>query len=273
MATDRSAENLKQRVGSFWDSEPCGARDLPSPEAYEEQALSRYAMEPHIPGFAQFAASRGLKVLEVGVGMGADYFEWLKAGAIATGVDLTAAAVERTRARCELAGYEADVLQADAENLPFAADSFDVVYSYGVMHHSPDTQRCIREAFRVLKPGGRIRIMLYHHPSLTGLMLWLRYGLFRGQSIREAVYRHLESPGTKCFSKTEIRSMMKGFEHLSIQVAFSPGDLLLNQPSVRFRFPVYRLIWKLYPRRPMRSLGRRLGLCLLVSAAKPVVPT
>jgi hypothetical protein len=125
----------------------------------------------------------------------------------------------------------------------------------------------------VLKPGGRIRIMLYHHPSLTGLMLWLRYGLFRGQSIRATVYRHLESPGTKCFSKTEIRSMMKGFEHPSMQLAFSPGDLLLNQSSVRFRSPVYRLIWKLYPRRLMRLLGRRLGLCLLISAVKPVVQT
>ncbi len=273
MATGGSAENLKHRVRSFWDSEPCGARDLPSPEAYKEQALSRYAMEPHIPGFAEFAASKELKVLEVGVGMGSDYLEWLKAGAIATGVDLTAAAVERTRARCEFAGYEADVVQADAENLPFPADSFDIVYSYGVLHHSPDTQRCIREVFRVLKPGGRIRVMLYHQPSLTGLMLWLRYGLFRGKSMREAVYHHLESPGTKCFSKTEMRSMMKGFEHLSMQVAFSPGDLLLNQPSVRFRSQVYRLIWKLYPRKLMRLVARRLGLCLLISAAKPAVQT
>jgi len=268
-ATDCSAENLKHRVRSFWDSEPCGARDLPSPEAYEERALSRYAMEPHIPGFAGFAASKDLKVLEVGVGMGADYLEWLKAGAIATGVDLTAAAVEKTRARCESAGYEADVLQADAENLPFAADSFDVVYSYGVLHHSPDTQRCIREAFRVLKPGGRIRVMLYHHPSLTGLMLWLRYGLSRGQSMRQTVYHHLESPGTKCFSQVEVRSMLEKFHNLEIRVAFAPGDLLLNRPSARFHSPIYRVIWKLYPRALMRVLCRPLGLCLLISAVKP----
>src|SRR6266849_4174387 len=78
---------------------------------------------------------------------------------------------------------------------------------------------------------------------------------------------------TKCFSKTEMRSMMEGFEHLSMQVAFSPGDLLLNQPSVRFRSQVYRLIWKLYPRKLMRLVARRLGLCLLISAAKPAVQT
>lgn len=273
MAAAYSAENLKQQVQSFWDSEPCGVRYLDAPEAYEAQALSRYAMEPHIPGFAKFTASRGLRVLEVGVGMGADYLEWLKAGAIATGVDLTAAGVEMTCKRCQLAAYKAEVFQADAEALPFCADSFDVVYSYGVMHHSPDTQGCIREAFRVLKPGGRIRIMLYHHPSLTGLMLWLRYGLGHGQSMRQAVYHHLESPGTKCFNEAEIRSMMEGFENLSVQVAFSPGDLLLNQPSARFRSPLYRLVWKLYPRRLMRLTCRRLGLCLLVSAMKPAVQT
>ena len=71
------------------------------------------------------------------------------------------------------------------------------MYSYGVMHHSPDTERCIREALRVLKPGGEARIMVYHHASLTGLMLWLRYGALRGKSIRQTVYEHLESPAPR----------------------------------------------------------------------------
>jgi len=69
------------------------------------------------------------------------------------------------------------------------------------MHHSPDTQQCLREAWRVLKPGGRARIMLYHHPSLTGAMLWLRYGILRGLSLRQTVYEHLESPGTKSYTR------------------------------------------------------------------------
>lgn len=273
MTTACSAENLKQQVQSFWDSEPCGVRYLDGPKAYEAQALTRYSMEPHIPNFAKFASSRGLRVLEVGVGMGADYLEWLKAGAVATGIDLTAAALEMTCRRCQLAGYKAQVFRGDAEVLPFPTSSFDVVYSYGVLHHSPDTQACIREAFRVLKPGGQIRIMLYHHPSLTGLMLWLRYGLGRGQSMRQAVYDHLESRGTQCFREVEIRSMMANFEDLNVQVAFSPGDLLLNKPSARFRSPLYQLIWKLYPRGLMRLMCRRLGLCLLISGMKPAVQT
>jgi ubiquinone/menaquinone biosynthesis C-methylase UbiE len=269
MATVGSPQELKHQVRSFWDAEPCGARDLQGPASFENQAAARYNMEPHIPVFAGFAESRGLKVLEIGVGMGADYLEWLKAGAVPTGIDLTSAGVQMTSQRCRMAGYVPDVLQADAENLPFLPNGFDVVYSYGVMHHSPDTQGCLREAFRVLKPGGNLRLMLYHHPSLTGLMLWLRYGLLRGKSMRESVYYHLESPGTKCFTKAEMRKLLGDFSEVKLDVAFSPGDLLLNQPSQRFRPHIYRWIWKLYPRRTMRLLFHGWGLCLLVQATKP----
>ena len=202
--------------------------------------------------------------------MGADYLEWLKAGAHATGIDMSAVSIERARRRCESAGFVPDLRVADAEHLPFADESFDVVYSYGVMHHSPDTERCIREALRVLKPGGEARIMVYHHASLTGPMLWLRYGALRGKSIRQTVYEHLESPGTKTYTKAEIPSLMEGFENLVIRQVFSPGDLLLHQPSARYQSPVYRLAWKLYPRFLAKNFGRSWGLFLLISGKKPL---
>ena len=119
---------------------------------------------------------------------------------------MSAASLERARRRCESAGFVPDLRVADAEHLPFADETFDVVYSYGVMHHSPDTAQCLQEAWRVLKPGGEARIMLYHHPSLTGAMLWLRYGALRGKSMRQTVYERLESPGTKTYTKAEICS-------------------------------------------------------------------
>jgi len=208
-------------------------------------------------------------VLETGVGIGADYFEWLKAGALATGVDISPTSLSKARRRCDSAGFHPDLRVADAEHLPFPDDTFDVVYSYGVMHHSPDTQQCLSEAYRVLKPGGTARLMLYHHPSLTEAMLWLRYGVLGGKSLRRAVYDHLESPGTKSYTKSEVRSMMSGFENIQIKQVFSPGDLLLNLPSYRFQSWPYRLGWKLYPRFLIRRLARRWGLFLLISARKP----
>jgi len=269
MANAHSIPDLKDEVREFWNSDPCGTRYLEGADDFEAHARARYALEPHIPEFAQFASARGLRVLEVGVGVGADYLEWLRAGARATGVDLSPASLERARRRCELAGFHPDLRVADAEHLPFADHTFDVVYSYGVMHHSPDTTQCLREAWRVLKPGGQARIMLYHHPSLTGAMLWLRYGVFRGKSLRRAVYDHLESPGTKTFAQPEVRSMMAGFEDIVMRQVFSPGDMLLNRPSTRFQSLLYRLAWRIYPRGLARKLGRRWGLFLLISGRKP----
>ena len=202
--------------------------------------------------------------------MGADYFEWLKNGAHATGIDLSAASLERARTRCEAAGYTTDLKVADAEHLPFPANSFDVVYSYGVMHHSPDTPQCLKEAWRVLKPGGVARIMLYHHPSLTGLALWLRYGVLHGKSLRQTVYEQLESPGTKTYTLAEVRSLMADFEKVTLRQAFSPGDLLLNRPSARFNSRFYRLIWMLYPRWLLKRIAGSWGLFVLIEGRKPL---
>jgi SAM-dependent methyltransferase len=258
----------KNEVRAFWEADPCGTRYLEGKEDFDAHARARYALEPYIFDFAEFENARGLRVLEVGVGMGADYLEWLRAGAQATGVDLSAASIERARRRCELAGYTPDLWVADAESLPFSDNSFDVVYSYGVMHHSPDTAQCVREARRVLKPGGKARIMVYHHPSITGAMLWLRYGFWRGKSLRQSVFDYLESPGTKTYTQDEARGLMGGFRDVKMRVVFSPGDLLLHQASARFHSAFYRMIWKLYPRALVRMLARRWGLFLLITGRK-----
>jgi ubiquinone/menaquinone biosynthesis C-methylase UbiE len=263
-----SSTAQKGAVRDFWNADPCGTRYLEGEEDFKAHARARYELEPHIFEFAQFSHSRGQKVLEVGVGMGADYLEWLKAGAQATGVDLSVASIARAQRRCESESYQPRLPVADAEHLPFRDNSFDIVYSYGVMHHSPDTPRCVEEARRVLKPGGKVQIMIYHHPSITGFMLWLRYGLIRGQSIRQSVFDHLESPGTKSFTREEALELFRRFDEVETQVVFSPGDLLLHRPSARFQSRFYRLVWKLFPRWLVRKLGRRWGLFLLITATK-----
>lgn len=259
----------KDEVRDFWNADPCGTRYLEGKEDLEAHARARYALEPHIFEFAQFQTARGLRVLEIGVGMGADYLEWLKAGAIASGVDLSTASIEKARQRCQQAGHQPDLRVADAEQLPFSDNSFDVVYSYGVMHHSPNTQQCVREALRVLKPGGRARIMVYHHRSITGAMLWLRYGVLRGKSLRQSVFDHLESPGTKTYSRSEVLALFSAFTNVQTRLVFSPGDLLLHQPSPRFQSEFYKLVWKLFPRKIVRVFGKNWGLFLLISAEKP----
>jgi ubiquinone/menaquinone biosynthesis C-methylase UbiE len=143
-ALDKSLPDseLKQAVGRFWNAAPCGTEGLDQANRrafFATLERERDRLEPFIPDFAGFADARGLRVLEIGVGAGTDFVRWLRAGARAQGIDLTQAGVDLTRERAALEGCQADVRVGDAEHLPFEDATFDRVYSYGVLHHTPDT--------------------------------------------------------------------------------------------------------------------------------------
>jgi len=272
----RDDETLKAQVRDHWDREPCGTRGLdePDPRRRQRQAeAERYAVDEHIPGFAGFAGAAGLRVLEIGVGASTDFVQWLRCGAQAVGVDLSPNSLAETRARVAAEGFpEAELRVADAEHLPFPADSFDLVYSYGVLHHSPDTPRAIQEVLRVLRPGGEARLMIYHVPSWTGFLLWAVHGPARLRpwlSPRQAIHDHLESPGTKAYTLPEARALMQGFVDVRVETALLAGDLLAMRPSARYQGALHRLAWAVYPRGLIRRFGAALGLGLLITARKP----
>ena len=163
------SNNLKERVRAFWQANPCGTKFADAPPGtrrfYELVEDHRYQKEWHIPQAAGFASAQGLKVLEIGCGLGTDGAQFARAGADYTGVDLTDAAIELAQKRFDLFNLPGKFQTADAEKLDFADDSFDLVYSHGVLHHTPDTERAVREIYRVLRPGGRAVVMLYHRDS------------------------------------------------------------------------------------------------------------
>lgn len=160
---------LKDRVRDFWQAHPCGTKFADAQPGsrifYEIIEKHRYEKEWHIPEAAGFDQAKGLKVLEIGCGLGTDGAQFAKAGADYTGIDLTEAAVDLTRRRFELFNLSGTFRVADAERLDFPDNSFDLVYSHGVLHHTPDTPGAVREVHRVLRPGGRAEIMLYHRNS------------------------------------------------------------------------------------------------------------
>lgn len=162
-------EELKERVRFFWQAHPCGTKfsdaEMGTPEFFARVEAHRYEKEWHIPGAADFENTRGLRVLEIGCGMGTDGAQFAKAGANYTGIDLTDAAVELARKRFQVSGLKGEFHVADAERLDFPDASFDLVYSHGVLHHTPDIEAAVREIHRVLKPGGRAMVMLYHRGS------------------------------------------------------------------------------------------------------------
>jgi ubiquinone/menaquinone biosynthesis C-methylase UbiE len=160
---------LKDRVRAFWQEHPCGTKfadaEPGSRRFYELVEAHRYEKEWHIPIAAGFALAKDLAVLEIGCGLGTDGAQFAKAGAHYTGIDLTDAAVNLARRRFEIFNLHGSFCVGDAERLDFPDNSFDLIYSHGVLHHTPDTQAAVREIHRVLRPGGRAIVMLYHRDS------------------------------------------------------------------------------------------------------------
>jgi ubiquinone/menaquinone biosynthesis C-methylase UbiE len=271
----KQTDDLKGQVREFWDQQPCGeiyASGFSELEQFERQAQIRYELEPYLAEFARFSDGAGKDVLEVGVGMGADHLEWARSGPRSlTGVDLTQRAAEFTRRRLQLHGLHSEVSVADAESLPYQDNSFDLVYSWGVLHHSPDTAQAIAEVRRVLRPGAAARIMIYHTKSVVGYMLWLRYGLLAGRPtrrIRDLFCQHLESPGTKAYTLGQARQLFDGFSTAEIRTQLSFGDLLLGKAGQRHRGILLSFLKTVYPRWLIRRLFRHQGLYLLVNAIK-----
>ena len=148
---------IKREVHDFWNKASCGEQLYLSgseKSSYIEQGRIRCELEPYIIEFAAFNAARDLDVLEIGVGLGADHQRFAEAGARLHGIDLTQRAIDYTRKRLDLFDLQSDLQIGDAEDLVFGDEKFDVVYSWGVLHVSPNTQKAIQEVHRVLRSGG-----------------------------------------------------------------------------------------------------------------------
>ena len=267
-------DDQKQEVFDFWNEVSCGERlllDASDKPGYRTQMEKRYLLEPFIEGFARFEDSRDLDVLEIGVGLGADHQRFAQAGARLTGIDLTERAVAHTRSRFDLFGLNSKLQVGDAECLPYADQAFDVVYSWGVLHHSPNTAGAVAEVWRVLRRGAVARIMIYHKHSLVGYMLWLRYGMLAGKPWRglgDIYAKHLESPGTKAYTRNEARALFMKFSEVRISTVLTHGDLLESAAGQRHRSWLLSLAKHVWPRRLLRSILPRHGLFMLIEARK-----
>jgi ubiquinone/menaquinone biosynthesis C-methylase UbiE len=173
----------------------------------------------------------GKQVLEIGCGMGTHAEMLLRNGARLTAIDQTALAAESTRRRLELKQLDARVLQQDAENLSLPDRSFDVVWTWGVIHHSSYTEQCVSEISRVLRPGGRLMMMVYYRPSLV---VYLHCGLVRGvllgqllrQSLHQIYVNATDGFYARVFSKSELRALLAPqFHSLQITVVGLKAEL------------------------------------------------
>ena len=233
-------DRRKRQLQDFWDRTPCGSSHADaepgSQEFFAQVEAARARLEPFIDEYAQFDSTNGLSVLEIGIGLGTDFLRFARAGATATGIDLTPTAVALVEQRLAQEHLDATVCVADAEDLPFASNAFDVVYSWGVLHHTPNTARAIDEAHRVLRPGGRLCVMLYGRYSWVSFALWIRYALFKGRprrTLSDVLANHMESAGTKGYTRTEFASLFRRFDDLEIIHVATPYDRRVAGPLAR----------------------------------------
>ena len=263
----------KQRARAQWSADPAGAvygraYEFGTREFFDEVKRHRYQdyapWMPEVMGFKEFA---GARLLEVGCGMGTDLLQFARAGASVTGVDLTPRSIQISQQHFAVYGASGDFAISDAEHLPFANESFDVVYSNGVLHHTPDTAGAVREVHRVLRPNGQARVMLYHRGSFGywGEVI-IRHGilggeLLRGNSPADIMSRHVEfnqgggNPLVKVYSRREARELFSMFSQVKVQVE-------------QLTRPEFYSLGRIIPEKMFRRLERSIGWNVIVSARK-----
>jgi len=269
-----------EKVREYWDARPCNIRHSTAPvgsrEYFDQVEARKYKVEPHIPVFAEFGRWTNRKVLEVGCGIGTDTINFARNGARVTAVDLSEKSLAIAKQRAEVFQLQDRIrfFHADVERLAdyLPPDGYDLVYSFGVIHHTPRPDRALDEMRKLIGPGGTLKLMVYHRWSWKVLWILLTYG--RGQFWRLARliadYSEAQTgcPVTYVYSRGEISRLLEkhGFEVADIRVEhIFPYRI---EDYVQYR---YRIVWyfRWLPGPVFHWLERRLGWHLCVTARVP----
>jgi glycosyltransferase involved in cell wall biosynthesis/ubiquinone/menaquinone biosynthesis C-methylase UbiE len=266
-----TGDRFKDEVQRQWDNDPAGSHyvERAAPHTLEwflEAEAYRYGdYAPWMPRTMEFAAHAGEDVLEIGGGMGTDLAQFALNGARVTDLDLSAGHLELAKENFRLRGLEGTFVHHDAETLPFPDNRFDVVYSNGVLHHTPNTRAAVGEIRRVLRPGGQAIVMVYAENSLIYWrnLVWaigLQEGRLSHASMGEIMSWAVERsdnagarPLVKVYTRRRLAALFDGFTDVRIeQQQLIPGEV----PRILARVP-------------RRWLARLLGWNLVIKARKP----
>jgi len=263
-------DHYKKQVQAQWDRDACGSHYVQDAEPdtlewYLQAEAYRYGhYAPWMPKIMEYDRHAGEEVLEIGAGLGTDLAQFAKGGANVTDLDLSAGHLAHAKRNFELRGLKGTFKHGDGERLPFPDNTFDVVYSNGVIHHTPNTKTAIEEIYRVLKPGGKAIIMVYAENSLH---YWRN--LFRDIGVRQSqlgavsmgeimsqsveISEHGSRPLVKVYTKERMRQMFNRFERITIdQCQLVPEEM----PRI--------LKWM-----PLETAGKLMGWNLVLKGFKP----
>jgi len=267
------------KVSDYWNSRPCNIRHSRKPigsrEYFDEVEARKYFVESHIPGFADFAHWSGKKVLEIGCGIGTDTINFARHGAQVTAVDLTEKSLDVARQRVKVFGLEERVrfIQANAEKLSESVpvEKYDLVYSFGVIHHTPHPERVLEEVRKYVTPESTVKIMVYNRWSWK--VLWVLFGYGKGKfwKLNRLIAEYSEAqtgcPVTYSYSRAAGRELLEdhGFRVTDVMV-----DHIFPYSIPEYVQYQYKVVWyfRWMPKAMFRALERAFGwhLCL---TAKP----
>jgi len=275
-ATAESTSVIDQ-VRSYWNRRPCNIRHSTKPigsrEYFDEVEARKYFVEPHIPAFADFARWKGKKVLEIGCGIGTDSINFARAGADVTIVDLSDESLDLCRQRFAVFGLNANFYAGNAENLTdiVPVEKYDLVYSFGVIHHTPHPERVFEQIKAYCKPETELRIMLYTRWSWK--VFWIIFGYGKGafwkadELVRTYSEAQTGSPVTFYYSFDGVRRLMHDYD-----VTMISKDHIF--PYVIEKYVKYEYEWVWYfrwiPTPAFRWLEHRLGWHTLIWARPKV---
>jgi 2-polyprenyl-3-methyl-5-hydroxy-6-metoxy-1,4-benzoquinol methylase len=268
-----------ERVQEYWDRRPCNIRHSLAPigtrEYFDQVEARKYFVEPHIPRFADFPRWEGKKVLEIGCGIGTDTVNFARHGAQVTAVDLSGKSLELARRRAEVYGLEDRVrfYQGSAEELStfVPVEPYDLVYSFGVIHHTPHPERVIEQIKSYATPGTTIKMMVYHRNSWKVFWIVMTYGKGQFWRLNELIARYSEAetgcPVTYAYSRREARQLLEqsGFRVKEITVDHIFPYRIADYVQYRYEKLWY---WRWMPQPLFRMMERHFGwhLCLTAEA-------
>jgi ubiquinone/menaquinone biosynthesis C-methylase UbiE len=249
-------------VKSFWDSRPCNIRHSSEPigtrKYFDEVEARKYFVEPHIPSFADFSAWKGKKVLEIGCGIGTDAVNFARNGAIYTGVELSKESLEIAKKRFEVFGLRGTFLEGNAEEIDQLLDGekFDFIYSFGVLHHTPDITKSFNSIYKISYKDTIFKIMVYAENS------WKNALISEGLEQPEAQYG---CPIANVYTKSEITNLLfnSGFKVNSIE-----QDHIFPYKVKEYKNYEYVLEdwFEVMPTEVRQALEHQLGWHLLITA-------
>ena len=267
------------KVREYWNNRPCNIRHSPKPvgsrEYFDEVEARKYFVEGHIPKFAEFERWNGKRVLEIGCGIGTDTINFARQGAQVTAVDLTEKSLEVARQRARVFGLEDRIqfIQANAEKLSDSVpvEPYDLIYSFGVIHHTPSPESVLKELRKYLAPSSTVKIMVYNRWSWKVLWILLTYGKVQFWKLDRLIADYSEAeegcPVTYSYSRTGGRRLLE--EH-GLRVTDVMVDHIFPYSIPEYVQYQYKVVWyfRWMPNVLFRALERAFGwhLCL---TAKP----